>query len=163
MNPDAAMSTHDEACRCTLPLHAGGSDGLMLLTEPGSGEVQDKETIRLDEIIDKVNTLFEGELSDADKLVHVNHVLKGKLLASPILARQAASNTREPFANSPDLSSESMNAIMDAFAAHGNMSRRALDSGRVRKELCDILLGPAQLYEALRKQAEDAMGGTRLA
>jgi type I restriction enzyme R subunit len=30
------------------------------------------------------------------------------------------------------------------------MSTQALDSERVRKGLKDILLGPAQLYEALR-------------
>ena len=39
----------------------------------------------LAEIIAKVNDLFEGELSDDDKLVYVNHVLKGKLLESKIL------------------------------------------------------------------------------
>jgi hypothetical protein len=28
----------------------------------------------------RANTLFEGELTDDDKLVYVNHVLKGKLM-----------------------------------------------------------------------------------
>ena len=137
-----------------LPLYVGEPDKLKPLTEPGTGDVQDKEKIRLGEIIEKVNTLFEGELTDDDKLVYVNHVLKGKLLESPILVQQAANNTKEQFANSPDLSNELMNAIMDAFAAHGTMSRQALDSERVRNGLRDILLGPAQLYEALRKQSE---------
>ncbi len=137
-----------------LPLGVGEPDKLKPLTEPGTGEVQDKEKIRLGEIIEKVNTLFEGELSDDDKLVYVNYVLKGKLLESPILAQQAASNTKEQFANSPDLSNELMNAIMDAFAAHGTMSKQALDSERVRNGLRDILLGPARLYEALRAQSE---------
>ncbi|GEO41277.1 hypothetical protein SAE02_54250 [Skermanella aerolata] len=39
---------------------------------------------------------------------------------------------------------------MDAFAAHSAMSKRALDSDRIRCGLRDILLGPAELYEALR-------------
>jgi type I restriction enzyme R subunit len=137
-----------------LPLAVGEPDKLKPLTETGSGEVQDKEKIRLGEIIEKVNTLFEGELTDDDKLVYVNHVLKGKLLESPILVQQAASNTKEQFANSPDLSNELMNAIMDAFAAHGTMSKQALDSEKVRNGLRDILLGPARLYEALRAQSE---------
>lgn len=102
------------------------------------------------EIIAKVNDLFEGELTDDDKLVYVNNVLKGKLLESEILVQQAANNTKEQFANSPDLKTEIMNAIMDAFAAHSTMSKQALDSERVRVGLRDILLGPAQLYEALR-------------
>ena len=133
-----------------LPLGVGQK--LKPLTEPGTGEVQDKEKIRLGEIIEKVNTLFEGELTDDDKLVYVNHVLKGKLMESGVLAQQAASNTKEQFANSPDLSRELMNAIMDAFAAHGTMSKQALDSEKVRSGLKDILLGPAQLYEALRSR-----------
>lgn len=45
-----------------------------------------------------------------------------------------------------------MNAIMDALAAHGTMSKQALESEKVRGGLKDILLGPAQLYEALRDQ-----------
>jgi len=133
-----------------LPLGVG--EKLKPLTETGSGEIQEKEKVRLAQIIEKVNTLFEGELTDDDKLVYVNHVLKGKLLESGVLAQQAASNTKEQFANSPDLSKELMNAIMDAFAAHGTMSKQALDSERVRNGLKDILLGPAQLYEALRAQ-----------
>jgi type I restriction enzyme, R subunit len=141
----------DQGAR-NLPLGVG--EKLKPLTEPGTGEVQDKEKIRLGEIIEKVNTLFEGDLTDDDKLVYVNHVLKGKLLESGILAQQAASNTKEQFANSPDLSKELMNAIMDAFAAHGTMSKQALDSEKVRNGLKDILLGPAQLYEALRAQSD---------
>ncbi|MCP5197242.1 MAG: hypothetical protein H6974_10710 [Gammaproteobacteria bacterium] len=45
-----------------------------------------------------------------------------------------------------------MNAIIDAFAAHSTMSKQALDSEGVRNGLKEILLGPAQLYEALREQ-----------
>jgi type I restriction enzyme R subunit len=135
-----------------LPLGVGQK--LKPLSETGSGEIQEREKVRLAQIIEKVNTLFEGELTDDDKLVYVNHVLKGKLLESGVLAQQAASNTKEQFANSPDLSKELMNAIMDAFAAHGTMSKQALDSEKVRAGLKDILLGPAQLYEALRAQSD---------
>ena len=70
--------------------------------------------------------------------------------------QQAANNTKEQFANSPDLAARCMNAIMDALAAHTTMSKQALDSERVRQGLKDILLGPAQLYEALRGRAEAA-------
>ncbi|HET6720564.1 MAG TPA: hypothetical protein VFH22_12995 [Rhodocyclaceae bacterium] len=67
-----------------------------------------------------------------------------------MLVQQASNNTKEQFANSPDLANELMNAIMDAFAAHTTMSKQAIDSEKVRHGLKDILLGPAQLYEALR-------------
>ena len=110
----------------------------------------------LAEIITKVNDLFEGDLTEDDRLVYVNNVIKGKLLESVILAQQAANNTKEQFANSPDLSSELLNAIMDALAAHNTMSKQALESERVRSGLREILLGPAQLYETLRARVEAA-------
>ena len=117
--------------------------------------MQEKEKALLDEIIAKVNTLFEGDLTEDDRLVYVNNVIKGKLLESKTLMQQAADNTKEQFSNSPDLSTELMNAIIDAFAAHSTMSKQALDSERVRNGLRDILLGPAQIYEALRERDTD--------
>ena len=59
-----------------------------------------------------MNDLFEGDLTDQDKLVYVNNVIKGKLLESETLKQQAANNTKEQFANSPDLKTELMNAII---------------------------------------------------
>ena len=110
----------------------------------------------LNEIIEKVNDLFEGELTDQDKLVYVNNVIKGKLLESETLQQQAANNTKEQFANSPDLKTELMNAIMDALDAHTAMSTQALGSETVRDGLKDVLLGPAQLYETLRAVSHSA-------
>jgi type I restriction enzyme R subunit len=137
----------------TLPLGEGGEyPKLDPLGEAGSGMVQQKQKAYLAEIIAKVNDLFEGELTDDDKLVYVNNVLKGKLLESSILIQQATNSTKKQFADSPDLANEIMNAIMDALAAHGTMSKQALDSVRVRSGLKDVLLGPAQLYESLREQ-----------
>ncbi len=137
-----------------LALSDGDPAKLTSPGEVGRGSVQEKEKARLGEIIAKVNDLFEGELTDDDRLVYVNHVIKGKLLESRILVQQAISNTKEQFANSPDLSHELLNAIMDALTAHSTMSRQALDSEQVRHGLRDILLGPAQLYEALRERQE---------
>src|SRR6185312_9610993 len=98
------------------------------LTDSGSGMVQEKEKAILAEIIEKVNDLFDGELTEDDKLVYVNNVIKGKLLESDVLVQQAANNSKEQFANSPDLANGILNAIMDAFAAHSIMSKQALDS-----------------------------------
>jgi hypothetical protein len=36
----------------------------------------------VEEIIAKVNDLFEGDLTDDDHLIYVNNVIKGKLLES---------------------------------------------------------------------------------
>jgi len=136
----------------------GEAPKLAPLNEAGSGSVNEKEKARLAEIIERVNGLFEGELTDDDQLVYVNNVLKGKLLESEELATQAANNTKAQFANSPTLSQEILNAVMDALAAHSTMSKQALGSERVRDGLKDVLLGPAQLYEALREKAGKEAG-----
>ncbi|CAG9229803.1 Type I restriction-modification system, restriction subunit R [Paraburkholderia caribensis] len=139
--------------RQPLTLGHGETPKLPPMDAVGSGAVQEKEKALLDEIIQKVNGLFDGELTDDDQLVYVNGVLKGKLLENELLVQQAASNSKEQFANSPDLKDALVHAIIDAFDAHTAMSKQALDSERVRDGLKDILLGPAQLYEALRARS----------
>ncbi len=130
----------------------GDADKLQPIAEAGSGSVNEREKARIAEIIERLNGLFEGELTDDDQLVYVNNVIKGKLLESEELVTQATNNTKAQFAASPTLSNELMNAIMDALAAHQAMSKQALESEKVRDGLKDLLLGPARLYEALRER-----------
>jgi type I restriction enzyme R subunit len=106
-----------------------------------------------------VNDLFDGELTDQDKLVYVNNVLKGKLLESETLRQQATNNTKEQFANSPDLKTELLTAIMGALDAHTLMSSQALNSITVQGGLEDILLNHAGLYEGLRKDFDSRITG----
>jgi type I restriction enzyme R subunit len=136
-----------------LPLGQGESPKIDPLTGAGGGSVQDKEKAFLREIIEKVNDLFDGELTDQDKLVYVNNVIKGKLLESETLRQQANNNTKEQFSNSPDLKTELLNAIMGALDAHTLMSTQALNSISVQSGLRDILLNHAGLYEGLRSDA----------
>ena len=49
----------------TVPLGDGENPKLKPITEAGGG-VQEKEKARLNEIITKVNDLFEGDLTDQD-------------------------------------------------------------------------------------------------
>jgi type I restriction enzyme R subunit len=138
------------------PMALGGGEVLKLdpITEAGSGGVQDKAKAYLAEIIEKVNDLFDGDVTDQDKLVYVNNVIKGKLLESDVLRKQAANNTKEQFGNSPDLKHELMNAIMSALDAHTSMSTQALNSQSVQTGMKDILLNHAGLYESLRSSAQ---------
>jgi type I restriction enzyme R subunit len=136
-----------------LSLNQDGSYKLPPMDAVGSGSVQEKQQAYLTEIIHKVNGLFEGELTDDDQLVYVNGAIKGKLLENDTLMQQAASNSKEQFANSPDLKDALLHAIMDALEAHTTMSTQALGSERVREGLKDVLLGPAQLYESLRAKS----------
>lgn len=137
--------------KARMNLHEGDDEKLDPITEAGTGAVQEKEKAFLREIIRKVNDLFEGELTDNDKLVYVNNVLKGKLLESEVLAEQARNNSKQQFSNSPDLNRALTDAIIDAMDAHDTMSTQALNSDVVRRGLIEILLGPAKLYETLRE------------
>ncbi len=138
-----------------MPLGKGENPKLQPLSEIGSGSVQEKEKARLHAIIQKVNDLFQGELTDQDKLVYVNNVLKGKLLESETLKQQAANNTKEQFANSPDLKKEIVQAVMGALDAHNAMSTQALNSELIRAGLKDVLLNEAKLWETLRQAAAE--------
>ncbi|WP_433704173.1 type I restriction endonuclease subunit R [Paraburkholderia sacchari] len=141
-----------------LDLKQGETPKLPAMDEVGTGAVQDKDKVLLDEIIQKVNGLFEGELTDDDQLVYVNGVIKGKLLENEMLVQQAASNSKEQFSNSPDLVKAITDAIIDAFDAHTKMSTQALGSQRIQDGIKDVLLGPAHLYEALRERHGQSYG-----
>ena len=136
-----------------MPLGEGETPKIDPITEAGSGSVQEPQRAYMAEIIEKINDLFDGDLTDQDKLVYVNNVIKGKLLESAKLMQQATNNTKEQFANSPDLKAELMNAIMDALDAHTLMSTQALNSLIIQGGMKDILLNNAGLYETLRAQA----------
>jgi type I restriction enzyme R subunit len=139
--------------RQTMPLGTDAGSKLAPLTDTGTGKVQEKEKARLAEIIEKVNDLFDGDLSPQDKLVYVNDVLKGKLLESETLQQQAANNTKEQFAHSPDLTAGILSAVMCALDAHTAMSSQALGSEAIREGLKDVLLHHAELWESLRAEA----------
>ena len=76
----------------------------------------------------------------------------GKLLESETLQQQATNNTKEQFANSPDLKNELLNAIMGALDAHNAMSTQALNAPAVQSGMTDILLNHARLWETLRER-----------
>ena len=133
------------------------TEALTPVTETGSGQVQDKHKLRLAEIIQAINELFEGEVTDGDAVAYVDGVLKTKLLESDTLRAQAAANTKEQFANSPNLQDELMKAIMDAMAAHQTMSKQALGSETVQAGILSALLGPGALWETLRSPGEVAL------
>jgi len=139
--------------KVVLALNLGESPKLEPVSGIGTGLVQEPQRAYMAELIERLNSLFDGELSDNDKLVYVNNVILGKLLESATLVQQAASNTKEQFATSPDLKGELLNAIMAALDAHTAMSTQALNSEKVRDGLLEILLNHSGLWESLRSRA----------
>jgi type I restriction enzyme R subunit len=140
-----------------LNLDTGDTVRIYPTAEAGSGQVRDKTKIQLEALIAKVNDLFEGDLTPGDKLVYVNDVIRGKLMESEKLREQAANNTKEQFANSPDLASEIVSAVMGALDAHSAMSKQALESPKLRNDLRDVLLSEGKLWEGLRERAGESV------
>lgn len=132
-----------------MPLAKG--DGLHP-TQTGEGQVRDRHQESLDAILAAINEVFAGEIDPHDKLIYVNNVIKGKLLDCELLVQPAIHSTKEQFADSPDLDRMLQDAVMDALSSFTEMSKQALQSAQTLKELKDVLLGPAGLYEALRER-----------
>lgn len=122
------------------------------LTEAGSGQVREKQKAYLTEIISKLNDLFGGDTTDGVK-VSFSTTLANKMMESPTLQKQAANNSKEQFSNSPDLKKELINAIIGSIDAHNDLSSKALSSEMIQQGLLNILLGPAGLYDALKKRS----------
>jgi len=134
----------------TLPLGPGESPKLAPITGAGSGSVQEQQKVYMAALIEKLNDLFGSETSEQDQLRYVNGTILGKVAESATLQQQAANNTKEQFANSPDLHTELQNAIIQSYDAHTAMSTKALNSPLVMHGLLDILLNHSGLYERLR-------------
>ena len=136
-----------------MNLGVGASPKLEPISETGSGSVREKERVYMAELIEKLNGLFDGELTDDDRLVYVGNVIRTKMLESPTLREQAANNTKEQFGTSPDLGNALMSALIDTHDAHETMSTQALNSDVVRRGILDVLINDLGLYEALRDKA----------
>jgi type I restriction enzyme, R subunit len=142
----------------TLPLGAGDATQLAPITEAGSGMVREPDKVYMQELIAKLNEVFGSETSEQDQLRYVNGTILGKVLESVTLQQQAANNSKEQFANSPDLKIELQNSVIASMDAHSTMSTQALNSPIVLRGILDVLLNHSRLYEELRARAKPDLG-----
>ncbi|GAA2086717.1 DEAD/DEAH box helicase family protein [Pseudolysinimonas kribbensis] len=118
---------------------SGEGEPLAAFTAAGSGSARDPEFVRLGELIDTMNTLFEGDgLTDAD-MVGFSGYLGGKFDESSTLREQARVNTFEQFIASPDLSTAFLDAVIDSDANFSSMSAQVLGSAAVQKGILALL------------------------
>jgi type I restriction enzyme R subunit len=124
--------------------------GLMPASATGTGSVKDAEKVLLDEVIAKLNELFDGSLSENDLLQWVFGTIRTKMEESEVLRGQARANTKGQFESSPSLDDELLNAVMDSHEANGAMTRQALDDDRVLRGILKLILEEGMLWERLR-------------
>jgi type I restriction enzyme R subunit len=131
-------------------LRAGESPKLDPITAAGTGSMQERVKARLSEIIERVNELFEGDLTDDDMLIYVNDTIVGKLLENETLQEQAANNEPARFGESPDLLDAVVEAVLSARIAHQKMSDQVLNDPKVLRGLIDVLVNFTDLHARLR-------------
>jgi len=132
----------------SLGLHDGEIPKLQPLTETGSGSIQEKQKALMSEIIAKLNEVFAVDCTDQD-LLNYARTVRDKMLESKTLQQQAANNTEEQFASSPDLRSEITNAAIETYDIHTALSSQLLNSDIAQTAFMSALL-KLGLYEALR-------------
>jgi len=141
--------------RRNLMLSGDDAPKLDPITEAGSGSVQEKQKALLDAIIEQLNTLLGSDTTDGDQLSFAR-TLEEKTLESNVLQKQAANNSKEQFANSPDLKRELVNAVIDSMDVQSELSTRALNSTQIQEGLLSVLLNHLNLYEKLRARSAGA-------
>ncbi|MGF1501752.1 MAG: hypothetical protein ACFBSD_08030 [Paracoccaceae bacterium] len=148
---DVVLTHHKLSSKGKATLRPGEQTDVSLkpITETGSGQVRDKEKALLDEIIQRMNDLFDGEFTDGDAVAWVSHTAS-KIMENETLQSQAENNTKDQFRHSPDFEGALMDAIIDGLDTYTGLSKQALENEAVRRSLKDILLGPGQIWERLR-------------
>lgn len=121
-----------------LQLAADG-DPLKAFTEAGSGTALDPEFVRLREIIQKMNTLFEGDGFTDNDMVGFTGYIGGKLGENTVLQDQAKANTLEQFLASPDLGEAFQDAVISSDENFRSMSEQLLGSKKIQKAILELL------------------------
>ncbi len=146
-------------------LAAGGGERTKLdpLTDLGSGQTHLADKARLEEIVERINELFNEHASETggfkkeDTRNFVSH-MQTIMTGSELLRKQALNNSREQFSQSPNLNQELMNAAMEASEAHRKLSAALLNSEPLLAGMARILLNDLGLWERLRAEAQRGAG-----
>lgn len=127
---------------------AEGDYKLQPPTEVGKGEPREPESARISELVEQLNKIFEGELTDADLLGYANHI-SGKLLESEKLAQQAAINTKEQFALG-DFQDVLMDNVIEGLDNYQSMAGQVMGNEAVRKLFSNFILD--LVYQEFQKK-----------
>lgn len=137
--------------RIRLDDMAGEEGKLKPMTDVGTAMPRDRQQASLSEVVQQMNSLFEGELTDAD-LINYAHHIRDKMLESETLAQQAATNSKEQFALG-DFHDVMMDAVIEGLDNYQSMADQVLNNEQVQKGFASLLLD--LVYQAFQKQPND--------
>jgi len=104
----------------------------------GSGVAKDPKTEALAHIIDIMNELFAGELTDEDK-VNYARTITGKVMENQQAMTQFTSNSREQ-AMLGDFPSLMTDAIIESMDVHQNMATQILSNEKIKTGFANLVL-----------------------
>lgn len=103
-------------------------------------QVQEPEKVYWNEILEKVNKLFEGDqLTDADAIAVFNHVAD-KMTENPMLQEQATATTEQQFGESPDFKKTMRDAFLVCFENHQSIIQQLLTNDKLKDQFAELLL-----------------------
>lgn len=112
-----------------LDLASGGVVALKPASEAGTGAVITDEQKKLAEIVERMNDLFSGNLSEADLVGYVT-TIQGKLMESETLKEQATNNSVEQFAMG-DFKDIMTDIVIEGQDAHNKIAEQLLKDERI--------------------------------
>jgi type I restriction enzyme R subunit len=112
-----------------LDLAGGGVVALKPATEAGTGTAPTDEQKKLAEIVEKMNDLFSGNLSEGDMVGYVT-TIKGKLLENETLKEQAANNSEQQFVMG-DFKDILTDIVIEGQEAHNSIAGQLLKDERI--------------------------------
>jgi len=133
-------------------LRLGEGEGDYKLTPPtevGKGQPHDPEAARISELVEQLNKIFEGKLTDADLLGYANHIT-GKMLENERLAQQASINSKEQFALG-DFQDVLMDNVIEGLDNYQSMAGQVMGNEEIRKVFSKFILD--LVYQEFQKQA----------
>ncbi|MET3351504.1 UNVERIFIED_ORG: type I restriction enzyme R subunit [Arthrobacter sp. UYEF1] len=136
--------------KADLKLSGDESIPLDPMTAAGSGSAHEMQKAKWAEIIDQMNTFFEGSgLSDADQLSVAESVLN-KAMENATLRGQAAANGKADFYSSPKILTTVEDSVIEAGEQHAKGIGWVLSSDKVGEMV--ELLKRMGLFEKLRDE-----------
>ncbi|MBS0244449.1 MAG: HsdR [Proteobacteria bacterium] len=132
--------------QANIGLGADGQDHVLKPINVGTGEPRPDEYLSLSALIRRMNDLFEGEVTDADKVAYAQHIA-GKMMEDEVLAEQAKQNTKEQFEGG-HFKSAYMDAVVDGFDNYKSMAEQVMGNDDVKEKFGKLLLD--MVYAGLR-------------
>ncbi len=131
-----------------LDLVKEGSGVMEPVGDAGTGLGRDRVMEHLSQIIARLNELFEGQLTD-DDLVNYAIGVRDKLMENPELAQQAATNSKDQFAQG-DIKEAVVGAVIEHMDVNNDMANQVLNNPRTLEGFMRLMVD--LVYEGFERR-----------